>query len=122
MRVSVAIAAAGIFLVAPGCTDGADGGVAGAGGDGASSGGSSKGLGGEAPGTGGASAAAEAAAKEVVRAKAHRALADVEAPYIAEMVRLEVVRRFGEKPQGLSGLACQCVGRRNSTSEEGDQE
>ena len=44
-------------------------------------------------------AAAEAAAKEVVRAKAHRALADVEAPYIAEMVRLEIKARFGDKAQ-----------------------
>jgi penicillin-binding protein 1A len=42
-------------------------------------------------------AAAEAASKEVVSAKAHRALADVEAPYVAEMVRLEVDRRFGKK-------------------------
>ncbi len=41
-------------------------------------------------------AAAEVAAKEVVSAKAHRALADVEAPYIAEMVRQEVRNRFGE--------------------------
>jgi penicillin-binding protein 1A len=37
----------------------------------------------------------EAATKEPVRAKAHGALADVEAPYVAEMVRLEVLRRFG---------------------------
>ena len=44
-------------------------------------------------------AQAEAAAQEVVRAKAHRALADVEAPYIAEMVRLEVIRRFGDEAQ-----------------------
>ena len=44
-------------------------------------------------------AAAEAAAKEVVRAKAHRALADVEAPYVAEMVRLEIVKRFGAAAQ-----------------------
>jgi penicillin-binding protein 1A len=42
---------------------------------------------------------ADAAAREVVRAKAHRALADVEAPYIAEMVRLEVIRRFGDAAQ-----------------------
>jgi penicillin-binding protein 1A len=40
-----------------------------------------------------------AASKEVVRSKAHRALADVEAPYIAEMVRLEIVRRFGATAQ-----------------------
>ena len=44
-------------------------------------------------------AAAEAAAKEVVRAKAHRALADVEAPYVAEMVRLEIAKRFGAAAQ-----------------------
>ena len=44
-------------------------------------------------------AAAEAASKEVVRAKSHRALADVEAPYVAEMVRLEIVRRFGASAQ-----------------------
>jgi len=44
-------------------------------------------------------AAAETAAKEVVRAKAHRALADVEAPYVAEMVRLEIVKRFGPAAQ-----------------------
>jgi penicillin-binding protein 1A len=41
-------------------------------------------------------AAADLAAKEVVSAKAHRALSDVEAPYIAEMVRQEVRNRFGE--------------------------
>jgi len=41
-------------------------------------------------------ATAEAASKEVVRTtRTHRALADVEAPYVAEMVRLEIVRRFG---------------------------
>ncbi len=44
-------------------------------------------------------AQAQAASLEVVRAKAHRALADVEAPYVAEMVRLEVIRRFGEAAQ-----------------------
>ena len=44
-------------------------------------------------------AAAEAASKEVVRPKAHRALADVEAPYVAEMVRLEIVKRFGAAAQ-----------------------
>ena len=42
----------------------------------------------------------EAAAKtEVVSAEAHRALADVEAPYIAEMVRLEIKSRFGDAAQ-----------------------
>jgi penicillin-binding protein 1A len=44
-------------------------------------------------------AAEDAAKKEVVRAKAHRALADVEAPYVAEMVRLEIVKRFGAAAQ-----------------------
>src|SRR6188508_1494680 len=44
-------------------------------------------------------AAAEAASHEVVRAKAHAALADVEAPYVAEMVRLEILRRFGASAQ-----------------------
>jgi penicillin-binding protein 1A len=42
-------------------------------------------------------AAADVASKEVVRAKAHRALADVEAPYVAEMARLYVRDKFGEK-------------------------
>ena len=42
-------------------------------------------------------AAADLASKEVVRAKAHRALADVEAPYVAEMARLYVRDKFGEK-------------------------
>jgi penicillin-binding protein 1A len=44
-------------------------------------------------------AAADAASKEVVSAEAHRALADVEAPYVAEMVRLEIERRFGKGAQ-----------------------
>jgi penicillin-binding protein 1A len=44
-------------------------------------------------------AQAEAAAKEVVRAKAHGALADVEAPYVAEMVRLEILKLFGPAAQ-----------------------
>lgn len=44
-------------------------------------------------------AAADAASKEVVKAEAHRALADVEAPYIAEMVRLEIKARFGDAAQ-----------------------
>ena len=43
--------------------------------------------------------AAEAASHEVVRAEAHRALADVEAPYVAEMVRLEIIKRFGAAAQ-----------------------
>ena len=44
-------------------------------------------------------AAADAASKEVVKAKAHAALADVEAPYIAEMVRLDIRERFGPAAQ-----------------------
>src|ERR1043165_401142 len=44
-------------------------------------------------------AQADAASKEVVSAEAHRALADVEAPYIAEMVRLEILNRFGPAAQ-----------------------
>ena len=44
-------------------------------------------------------AAADAASHEVVRAEAHRALADVEAPYVAEMVRLEIIKRFGAAAQ-----------------------
>jgi penicillin-binding protein 1A len=44
-------------------------------------------------------AAADAASKEVVRAAAHRALADVEAPYVAELVRQEIIRRFGQAAQ-----------------------
>ena len=40
-------------------------------------------------------AAADVASKEVVSARAHRALADVEAPYVAEMVRQEIKSRFG---------------------------
>ena len=51
-------------------------------------------------------AQAEAAAKEVVRAEAHGALADVEAPYVAEMVRLEILKRFGASRagRGLQGV------------------
>jgi len=41
-------------------------------------------------------AAADAAAIEVVSSKAHRALSDVEAPYIASMVYEEIKKRFGE--------------------------
>jgi penicillin-binding protein 1A len=44
-------------------------------------------------------AAADTASKEVIKAQAHRALADVEAPYIAEMVRLEIKSRFGDAAQ-----------------------
>lgn len=43
--------------------------------------------------------AKQAAEKEVVRARAHRTIADVEAPYVAEMVRLEIVKRFGAAAQ-----------------------
>ncbi len=41
-------------------------------------------------------AAAEAASHEVIKAEAHRGLADVEAPYVAELVRLEIKERFGD--------------------------
>jgi penicillin-binding protein 1A len=44
-------------------------------------------------------AAADTASKELIKAQAHRALADVEAPYIAEMVRLEIKARFGDAAQ-----------------------
>jgi penicillin-binding protein 1A len=44
-------------------------------------------------------AQADAAAKEVVRAETHGTLSDVEAPYIAEMVRLEILKRFGAAAQ-----------------------
>ncbi|HEX5162522.1 MAG TPA: penicillin-binding transpeptidase domain-containing protein, partial [Steroidobacteraceae bacterium] len=44
-------------------------------------------------------AAATAAAQEVVSAKGHAALSDVEAPYVAEMVRLEMIKRFGPEAQ-----------------------
>lgn len=43
--------------------------------------------------------AADAASHELVSARAHRALSDVEAPYVAEMVRLEIERRFGKEAQ-----------------------
>jgi penicillin-binding protein 1A len=44
--------------------------------------------------------ASDAAMAEVVRAHGtYRALSDVEAPYIAEMVRLEIKARFGDKAQ-----------------------
>ena len=42
-------------------------------------------------------ASEKAASQEVVSAKAHRALADVEAPYVAEMARLYVKEQFGDK-------------------------
>ena len=40
-------------------------------------------------------AAAEAANKETMQARAHAPLYDVEAPYVAEMARLELRQRFG---------------------------
>jgi penicillin-binding protein 1A len=44
-------------------------------------------------------AAAEAASREPILARSHRPLFQVEAPYVAEMVRLEVVKRFGVASQ-----------------------
>jgi penicillin-binding protein 1A len=44
-------------------------------------------------------ASAEAAASEVVRAKVHSPVYEIEAPYVAEMVRLEVIKRFGAAAQ-----------------------
>ena len=44
-------------------------------------------------------AAADAATREVVSAEAHRALSDVEAPYVAELVRQEIEKRFGKRAQ-----------------------
>jgi penicillin-binding protein 1A len=45
-------------------------------------------------------AASDAAAKEVVRASStYRTLSDVEAPYVAEMARLFVKEKFGDKAQ-----------------------
>ncbi len=40
-------------------------------------------------------ASAEAAAKEVIKARVHSPVYEVEAPYVAEMVRLEVLRQYG---------------------------
>ncbi|MBC8024476.1 MAG: PBP1A family penicillin-binding protein [Steroidobacteraceae bacterium] len=43
-------------------------------------------------------AAADVASQEVIRARsAYRALSDVDAPYVAEMVRKEITDRFGDK-------------------------
>jgi penicillin-binding protein 1A len=44
-------------------------------------------------------AAADAALKEPLRARTHRPISDVEAPYVAEMVRLEIIKRFGAAAQ-----------------------
>jgi len=41
-------------------------------------------------------AAADTAAQEVVSSKAHRALSDIEAPYIASMVYEEIRKRYGD--------------------------
>ncbi len=43
--------------------------------------------------------AAEAASKEPLRAKTHRPIAEVDAPYVAEMVRLEIIKRYGAAAQ-----------------------
>ncbi len=43
--------------------------------------------------------AAESALREPLRARTHRPLAEVDAPYVAEMVRLEVIRRYGAAAQ-----------------------
>ena len=42
---------------------------------------------------------ADAAGREQLRARVHAPLFEVEAPYVAEMVRLEVLRRFGAAAQ-----------------------
>src|SRR4051812_3040342 len=55
---------------------------------------------------------ADAAAKELVSAEAHRALADVEAPYIAEMVRLEIKTRFGDAAQDAGYKVYTTIGGR----------
>jgi penicillin-binding protein 1A len=44
-------------------------------------------------------AEAESAAKEAVRSRVFAPLYEVEAPYVAEMVRLEVLKRFGAEAQ-----------------------
>jgi penicillin-binding protein 1A len=44
-------------------------------------------------------AEADAAMSEPLRARTHRPLAEVEAPYVAEMVRLEIKKRFGDAAQ-----------------------
>ena len=42
---------------------------------------------------------AERAAKEVVRARVHSQMFEIDAPYVAEMARLDVIRRFGPEAQ-----------------------
>jgi penicillin-binding protein 1A len=44
-------------------------------------------------------AEADAAAKETVRSRVYAPLFEIEAPYVAEMVRLEVLKRFGAEAQ-----------------------
>ena len=41
----------------------------------------------------------DAAAHEVVRARVHSPMFEIEAPYVAEMVRLEIIKRFGAAAQ-----------------------
>ncbi len=41
----------------------------------------------------------DAAAKEVVRARVHSPLFEIEAPYLTEMVRLDIIKRFGAAAQ-----------------------
>lgn len=41
----------------------------------------------------------DAAAREVVRARVHSPLFEIEAPYVAEMVRLDIIKRFGAAAQ-----------------------
>jgi penicillin-binding protein 1A len=42
---------------------------------------------------------AQAAIAEPLRSRTHRPIAEVEAPYVAEMVRLEIIKRFGAPAQ-----------------------
>ncbi|MEZ5474122.1 MAG: penicillin-binding protein 1A [Steroidobacteraceae bacterium] len=44
-------------------------------------------------------AAAAAAGKEPLNARTHRPIAEVDAPYVAEMVRLEIIKRYGAAAQ-----------------------
>ena len=44
-------------------------------------------------------AAHDAASREVVRARVHSPLYEIEAPYVAEMVRLDIIKRFGAAAQ-----------------------
>jgi penicillin-binding protein 1A len=45
------------------------------------------------------SAEADAAGKEVLRSRVHSPIFEIDAPYVAEMVRLEVLKRFGGAAQ-----------------------